>query len=82
MTEIRAEPNAVPTSQEGGASAAQEAALSDDELELMRRRRFEGRVQRVLAVMREERVDWRGLAFVAPDGRIGVRVVPVETDEP
>ena len=54
---------------------------SDAELESLRRERFQARVQRVLAVMQEERVDWRGVPFVAADGRIGVRVMPVEMRE-
>jgi len=33
-------------------------------------------------VMKEERVDWRGVAFVTPDGRIAVQVTPVEMREP
>jgi hypothetical protein len=44
----------------------------------LQRRRFQERVERVLEVMRRERVDWRGLPFIGADGRIGVRVVPVE----
>ena len=54
--------------------------LSDAEIEEMKRQRFQQRVQRVLAVMQEERIDWRGLPFLTPDGRIGVRVRPVEMD--
>jgi hypothetical protein len=53
---------------------------SDEELEEMRRRRFEERVQRVLEVMRQERVDWRGAPFIGPDGRILVRILPVEAE--
>jgi hypothetical protein len=56
--------------------------LTDEAIEEMKRKRFETRVNRVLAVMREERIDWRGVPLVTPDGRIGVRVVPVETDQP
>jgi anaerobic ribonucleoside-triphosphate reductase len=52
--------------------------LSEQRLEEIRRRRFQERVERVLEVMRRERVDWRGLPFIGADGRIGVRVVPVE----
>jgi hypothetical protein len=55
-----------------------ETTITDDELQVMARERFQGRVERVLAVMREERIDWRGIAFIAPDGRIGVRVMPVD----
>ena len=52
--------------------------LSEQRLEEIRRRRFQERVERVLEVMRRERVDWRGVPFIGADGRIGVRVVPVE----
>jgi hypothetical protein len=52
--------------------------LSEQRLEEIRQRRFQERVERVLEVMRRERVDWRGIPFIAADGRIGVRVVPVE----
>jgi len=62
--------------------AASEQPLSDDDIERLRRERFAERVQRVLAAMREERVDWRGVAFVTPDGRIAVQVTPVEVREP
>jgi len=55
-----------------------EEGLSEQRLEEIRRRRFQERVERVLEVMRRERVDWRGLPFIGADGRIGVRVVPVE----
>ena len=68
---------------EQATSRTQEAApgkdgVTDAELERIRRERFGRRVERVLAVMREERIDWKGVAFIAPDGRVGVRVVPVE----
>lgn len=56
--------------------------LSEEQLEEVRETRFRERVGRVLAVMREERIDWRGLPMVTPDGRIMVRVVPVELGEP
>jgi len=52
--------------------------LSDAALEELRRQRFQERVQRVLAVMTRERIDWRGIACITPDGRIAVRVVPIE----
>jgi len=52
--------------------------LSEERLEEIRRQRFQQRVERVLMVMRRERVDWRGLPFISPDGRIGVRVVPFD----
>jgi len=51
---------------------------SDEVLEAMRRQRFQDRVQRVLEVMKKERIDWRGVPFLAPDGTIGARVVPIE----
>ncbi len=53
------------------------AEMSDEVIRELQARRFQERVQRVLEVMQRERIDWRGLAFVAADGRIGVRVVPV-----
>jgi len=52
--------------------------LPDEELEALRRQRFAERVGRVLEVMREEGIDWRGVATISPDGRIVTRVVPVE----
>lgn len=55
-----------------------EAGMSDEAIEQLKRRRFQERVQRVLAVMQEERIDWRGVPHVTPDGRIGVRILPVE----
>lgn len=72
MTESRGDPPR-------GEDAAQTGeAMSDEAIEVLTRERFQQRVQRVLGVMEQERVDWRGVAFVAADGRIGVRVVPVE----
>jgi hypothetical protein len=65
-----------------GNKPADDPGLTDEAIEEMKRKRFETRVNRVLAVMREERIDWRGVPLVTPDGRIGVRVVPVETDQP
>ena len=53
-------------------------AVSDQEIEQLRQERFRQRVQRVLDVMQEERVDFRGVPHITPEGRIGVRVVPVE----
>ena len=53
-------------------------ALSDAELELMTRQRFQARLDRVLAVMREERIDWRAVAYVTADGRLAARVAPVD----
>ena len=60
---------------EGKAGSGQ---FSDEQIEKLRAARFQERVQRVLEVMREERVDWRGVPVITPDGRIAVRVVPVE----
>jgi hypothetical protein len=57
---------------------SREQALSDAELEALARRRFEERVNRVLAAMREERIDWRAIPYVTPEGRIAARVAPVE----
>jgi hypothetical protein len=59
-------------------STSLRAGLSDAGIRELQRRRFQERVERVLEVMRRERVDWRGLPFIGADGRIGVRVVPVE----
>jgi hypothetical protein len=56
--------------------------LPDEAIEEIKRRRFQERVQRVMAVMQQERIDWRGIPFLTPDGRIGVRVVPVEMNQP
>ena len=64
-----------------GRKPADDPGLTDEAIEEMKRKRFEARVNRVLAVMREERIDWRGIPLVTPDGRIGVRVVPVEMDQ-
>ena len=60
----------------------EESHLTDGQIEELRRRRFEERVNRVLQVMREERVDWRGIPFITSEGRIAVRIVPVEMDHP
>jgi len=64
-----------------GTKPADDPGLTDDAIEEMKRTRFEARVTRVLAAMREERIDWRGIPLVTPDGRIGVRVVPVEMEQ-
>lgn len=40
---------------------------------------FRARVERVLAAMRAERIDFRGVAFIRDDGGIGTRVVPIES---
>ena len=55
-----------------------ETSISDEALEAVRRDRFRQRVERVLEAMRRERIDWRALAFITPDGRIALRVVPIE----
>jgi len=52
--------------------------LSDEAIREIAQRRFQQRVNRVLAVMKEEGVDFRGMAVITADGRIGVRVAPVE----
>ena len=65
-----------------GKKPTDDPGLTDKAIEEMKRKRFEARVNRVLAVMREERIDWRGVPLVTPDGRIGVRVVPVEMEQP
>jgi len=52
--------------------------LDDDALERLRQERFQQRVEKVLGTMREERVDFRGVPFITQDGRIAVRIVPVE----
>jgi hypothetical protein len=62
----------------GGDESAAVPPLSDEAIRAMQQTRFQERVQRVQEVMQRERVDWRGVPFIAPDGRIGVRVVPVE----
>jgi hypothetical protein len=55
--------------------------LSDEEIERLKSQRFQERVRRVHAAMERERVDWRGVPYIAPDGRIAVRVVPVDMGE-
>lgn len=55
-----------------------EQRLSDAALESLARQRFQERVNRVLAVMREERIDWRAVLYVTPEGRIAARVAPAE----
>jgi hypothetical protein len=47
-------------------------------LEQLRRQRFQQRVHRVLEAMRRERIDWRAVPYLTPDGRIIARIVPVE----
>jgi len=56
--------------------------VTDEELERLRHERFAQRVRRVLAVMRQERIDWRGRPYLTSDGRIGVRQEPVELPDP
>jgi hypothetical protein len=63
---------------QGDDAAPEGEVMSDEAIELLKRERFQQRVQRVLVVMEQERIDWRGVPFVSADGRIGVRVVPVE----
>ena len=55
--------------------------MSDEELEQLRRERFEVRVKTVLAVMQEQKIDWRGVPYITPDGAIKVRLLPVEMKE-
>ena len=54
------------------------ASIPDEEMERVRQQRYQARVERVLLAMQREGVDWRAVAFVTPDGRIGTRVVPVD----
>ena len=56
--------------------------LSDAELQEINRQRFQQRVNRVLEVMTQQRIDWRGVPYITPEGRIAVRIVPVEMDHP
>ncbi|MBE9565220.1 MAG: hypothetical protein IMF16_00525 [Proteobacteria bacterium] len=55
---------------------------TDQAIEQIKQQRFRVRVERVVAVMQEEQIDWRGIPFLTPDGRIGVRVMPVEMGRP
>jgi len=71
-----AEPNS--SAESGAPDEPGVPEMSDMDLERMRRERFRRRVERVLAAMNKERIDWRGVPFIAEDGRIGVRVEPVE----
>jgi len=63
--------------------AEQERTIEELEAEAQAKRQvdFRGRVERVLAVMKEQRIDWRGVPVVTQDGRIGVKVVPVEMQQ-
>ena len=60
----------------------QQAPHTEDQdlirLEQLRRQRFQQRLRRVLEAMRRERIDWRALPHLTPDGRISARIVPVE----
>lgn len=76
MAELSPDPEAC------GGAAPQGQPMSDEAIELLRRERFQRRLRRVLTVMQEERIDWRGVPYVSPDGRIAVRVVPVEMNQP
>ena len=51
---------------------------SDEAIEEIRKQRFNERVQRVLEVMRRERIDWQGIPTISSDGRITVRLQPRE----
>ncbi len=61
--------------------AETKAELTDEELEALKAARFRERVNRVLAAMRREGVDWQAVLHITPDGRIGARVMPVEMRE-
>ncbi len=62
--------------------AQKEPQLSDAEIERLKSQRFQERVERVLEVMTRERVDWRAIPYITPDGRVVARVVPAEMDRP
>jgi len=62
--------------------AEEDTHVTDAELERLRRERFQARVNKVLAVMREEQIDFRGIPTITQDGRIAVRIVPVEMAVP
>lgn len=55
---------------------------TDQAIEQIKQQRFRARVERVVVVMQEEQIDWRGIPFLTPDGRIAVRVVPAEMGRP
>ena len=50
---------------------------SDEAIEEIRKQRFQERVQRVLQVMRQERINWVGRPVIT-DGRIEVLIYPEE----
>ena len=63
---------------EGPRGGVESPPLTEEAIREIIEERRRQRIQRVLEVMRRERIDWRGVPFVTPDGRIAVRVVPVE----
>jgi hypothetical protein len=63
---------------ESGGEAGQSTEQIEQELQRRKEADFQQRLRRVLEVMRAERIDWRGAPFFTPDGRIAVRVVPIE----
>ena len=65
-------------SKQAGGKQKTPTVLSEEAFEQLKRRRFQIRVEHVLAVMKEERIDFRGVPAITQDGRIGVQVVPVE----
>jgi hypothetical protein len=58
--------------------AVEEKTLTDAELRALAETRFRERVDRVLATMREQRIDFMGQPFVTPTGTLAARVVPIE----
>lgn len=64
------------------AHTSDDDTLSEERLEAIRRQRFQARVARVVEVMRRERIDWAGIPLLTPDGRIAVRVGPVDASPP
>jgi len=52
--------------------------LTATEEKARRLKDFQRRVQRVIAAMQKEQVDFRGVPYIAPDGRVGANVVPVD----
>ena len=61
----------------GPVEATKVTEISNEDLERIRLERFQERVNRVVAVMKRERVDWRGMPFIQ-DGQIRARVIPVD----
>ena len=63
-----------------GADGALSAEVSDEAIRQIQQQRFRARVQRVLEVMREERIDWRGAPYITLEGKIAVRLLPTEME--